>query len=57
MWQLRAEISFPAPDKVISVGAQSLDLAQFQKMMQELMPYIQLWQDSRKKELAAGATR
>ncbi len=45
----------PAPEKAISDGAQSLDLAQFQKMMQELKPYIQLWQESRKKEVAAAA--
>jgi len=45
----------PAPEKAISDGAQSLDLPQFQKMMQELKPYIQLWQESRKKEVAATA--
>jgi 3-deoxy-7-phosphoheptulonate synthase len=37
----------PAPEKAISDGAQSLDLAQFQKMMDELRPYIRLWEDSR----------
>ncbi len=41
--------------KAISDGAQSLDLAQFQKMMRELQPYIQLWSESRTKEIAAGA--
>ena len=46
----------PAPEKAISDGAQSLDLAQFQKMMQDLKPYIQLWQEARKKEVAAAAT-
>jgi 3-deoxy-D-arabino-heptulosonate 7-phosphate (DAHP) synthase len=45
----------PAPEKAISDGAQSLDLAQFQKMMTELKPYIQLWQESRKGEVAATA--
>ena len=45
----------PAPEKAISDGAQSLDLSQFEKMMIELKPYIQLWQDSRKKEVAAAA--
>jgi 3-deoxy-7-phosphoheptulonate synthase len=45
----------PAPEKAISDGAQSLDLPQFHKMMQELKPYIQLWQESRKKEVAAAA--
>ena len=37
----------PAPEKAISDGAQSLDLAQFQKMMTDLQPYIQLWKASR----------
>jgi 3-deoxy-7-phosphoheptulonate synthase len=40
----------PAPEKAISDGAQSLDLAQFQKMMKDLEPYIQLWKTSRKSE-------
>src|SRR6202051_4829903 len=44
----------PAPEKAISDGAQSLDLSQFEKMMIELKPYIQLWQDSRNKEVAAA---
>jgi 3-deoxy-7-phosphoheptulonate synthase len=47
----------PAPEKAISDGAQSLDLTQFAKMMKELEPYIQLWQESRKKEVAAAASR
>jgi 3-deoxy-7-phosphoheptulonate synthase len=47
----------PAPEKAISDGAQSLDLAQFQKMMQDLQPYLQLWRDSRSRELAAVAGR
>ena len=46
----------PAPEKAISDGAQSLDLAQFQKMMKDLEPYIQLWNDSRKREVAAAAS-
>jgi 3-deoxy-7-phosphoheptulonate synthase len=37
----------PAPEKAISDGAQSLDLGQFQKMMEELKPYTQLWQATR----------
>ena len=45
----------PAPEKAISDGAQSLDLAQFQEMMKDLQPYIQLWNESRKKEVAAAA--
>jgi 3-deoxy-7-phosphoheptulonate synthase len=44
----------PAPEKAISDGAQSLDLPQFQKMMNELQPYIQLWKGSRAKEAAAA---
>ena len=40
----------PAPEKAISDGAQSLDLAQFQKMMKELEPYIALWKQSRNTE-------
>jgi 3-deoxy-7-phosphoheptulonate synthase len=47
----------PAPEKAISDGAQSLDLAQFQKMMNELQPYIALWNESRRRELAASAGR
>ena len=39
----------------ISDGTQSLDLAQFQKMMRELQPYIALWNESRKVEVAAAA--
>src|SRR5712691_8568733 len=46
----------PAPEKAISDGAQSLDIAQFQKMMKELEPYIHLWNESRKKEVAAVAS-
>jgi 3-deoxy-7-phosphoheptulonate synthase len=45
----------PAPEKAISDGAQSLDLAQFEKMMRDLQPYIALWSESRKKEVAANA--
>jgi len=37
----------PAPEKAISDGAQSLDLAQFAKMMQELKPYVELWKGTR----------
>jgi 3-deoxy-7-phosphoheptulonate synthase len=45
----------PAPEKAISDGAQSLDLVQFEKMMRELKPYVELWQESRKFETAAVA--
>src|SRR5437868_3152118 len=48
----------PAPEKAMSDGAQSLDLAQFQKMMRELQPYLELWRESRKtQEAAASAGR
>jgi len=43
----------PAPEKAISDGAQSLDMAQFAKMMEELKPYIELWKGTR--QLAAAA--
>ncbi len=45
----------PAPERAISDGAQSLDLAQFEKMMRELRPYIELWQGARRMETAAVA--
>src|SRR5271154_4763381 len=45
----------PAPEKAISDGAQSLDLTQFAKMMNELRPYVALWQGARKLETAAVA--
>jgi len=47
----------PAPEKAISDGAQSLDLAQFEKMTRELKPYIELWREARKSESAAVAAR
>jgi len=37
----------PCPEKAISDGAQSLDLAQFRKTMQDLQPYLALWKESR----------
>jgi len=46
----------PAPEKAISDGAQSLDLAQFERMMRELQPYIHLWTESRNQPLARVAT-
>ena len=46
----------PAPEKAISDGAQSLDVAQFQNMMRELAPYIRLWGESRRSEMAEAAT-
>jgi 3-deoxy-7-phosphoheptulonate synthase len=45
----------PAPEKAISDGAQSLDLGQFRKLMQELRPYIDLWQAGRKNEQGSSA--
>jgi len=45
----------PAPEKAISDGAQSLDLPQFEKMMLDLRPYIDLWETSRKSESLAAA--
>jgi 3-deoxy-7-phosphoheptulonate synthase len=44
----------PHPEKAISDGAQSLDLAGFDKMMRELKPYIALWESSRKTEAVAA---
>src|ERR1700693_3186442 len=46
----------PAPEKAISDGAQSLDLPQFEKMMRDLRPYIDLWETSRKSEALAAAS-
>src|ERR1035437_2749294 len=37
----------PWPEKAVSDGAQSLDLSQFRKMMQDLQPYLDLWKESR----------
>ena len=46
----------PAPEKAISDGAQSLDLLQFARMMDDLKPYIELWKESRAREVAAVAS-
>src|SRR5215813_5487102 len=46
----------PAPEKAISDGAQSLDLAQFAKMMEDLQPYIALWRATRQKATPATAS-
>jgi 3-deoxy-7-phosphoheptulonate synthase len=45
----------PAPEKAVSDGAQSLDLAQFHKMMKDLEPYMQLWRETRRPETTASA--
>jgi len=37
----------PNPAKAVSDGAQSLDIPQFQRMMNELAPYVDLWKASR----------
>jgi 3-deoxy-7-phosphoheptulonate synthase len=44
----------PAPEKAVSDGAQSLDIPQFQAMMRSLLPYIDLWKESRVTEAAAA---
>ena len=44
----------PAPEKAISDGAQSLDLGQFEKMMRELKPYVELWKGSRQQVAVAA---
>src|SRR5438045_2003035 len=47
----------PAPEKAMSDGAQSLDLAQFEKMMRELQPYIAQETKSRHTHVAEVASR
>jgi 3-deoxy-7-phosphoheptulonate synthase len=37
----------PCPEKAVSDGAQSLTLEGFRRMMQELKPYIRLWNETR----------
>jgi 3-deoxy-7-phosphoheptulonate synthase len=46
----------PAPEKAISDGAQSLDLTQFAKMMEELKPYVKLWKATRMQQIAVAAS-
>ncbi len=41
----------PQPEKAMSDGAQSLSLAQFESMMQDLNPYIALWKRARVGEM------
>ncbi len=43
----------PCPEKAVSDGAQSLHLEEFERMMQELKPYLSLWRESRVRETAA----
>jgi 3-deoxy-7-phosphoheptulonate synthase len=45
----------PAPERAISDGAQSLDLAQFRQMMLDMRPYIDLWRETRTRELGSAA--
>ena len=47
----------PAPEKAMSDGAQSLELGQFARMMEELKPYIELWKSARSKDLASVPAR
>lgn len=42
----------PQPEKAVSDGAQSLTFAQFEKMMADLKPYIELWKAARVAEMA-----
>jgi 3-deoxy-7-phosphoheptulonate synthase len=44
----------PWPEKAVSDGAQSLDLPQFERMMRDLRPYLELWKESRMTEAAAA---
>ncbi|MGA2602285.1 MAG: 3-deoxy-7-phosphoheptulonate synthase [Bryobacteraceae bacterium] len=44
----------PAPEKAMSDGAQSLNLNQFEQMMNDLEPYIRLWKNSRVTEAVAA---
>jgi len=45
----------PAPEKAISDGAQSLELTQFARLMEDLQPYFALWKHERSKQIAAVA--
>jgi 3-deoxy-7-phosphoheptulonate synthase len=45
----------PQPERAISDGAQSLDLAQLARLMRDLAPYIELWRQSRDSRAAAVA--
>jgi 3-deoxy-7-phosphoheptulonate synthase len=47
----------PCPEKAVSDGAQSLNLAGFREMMRDLAPYIRLWKEARTLPVEAGATR
>jgi 3-deoxy-7-phosphoheptulonate synthase len=47
----------PCPEKAVSDGAQSLTLPGFRALMEELSPYIRLWEAARSSEAAAVASR
>src|SRR5258707_6591679 len=47
----------PAPERAISDGAQSLDLNQFRKKMEDIKPYITPWEEATKKESLAAPAR
>jgi len=44
----------PCPEKAFSDGAQSLSFPQFQRMMRELQPYLELWKQDRLARNAAA---
>ena len=44
----------PAPEKAMSDGAQSLDITQFAKLMEDLKPYLELWKGTRVVAAAAA---
>jgi 3-deoxy-7-phosphoheptulonate synthase len=44
----------PAPEKAMSDGAQSLDINQFAKLMEDLKPYLELWKGTRVVAAAAA---
>ncbi len=38
----------PSPEKAFSDGAQSLTFAQFERLMQDMRPYVELWRERRR---------
>ena len=44
----------PNPEKAVSDGAQSLNIAQFAAMMKELKPYFKLWKEARMAQMAVA---
>jgi 3-deoxy-7-phosphoheptulonate synthase len=42
----------PCPEKAVSDGAQSLHMPEFDRMMKDLAPYIELWKQARMTEAA-----